>query len=245
MQPGLVHLCPIIVSLSSPAWWCPLQSSFPSPARPSPSLFLPTYSSSVLISCAYHFNLFSCTFLDISPIFIIRLILSCLIPFHMSFSTSSCRPHQCEKFVCHWKDWRTKTWTRLVQMRYHRIIGVNISERKSGTERTKKHKKRELVFVSTARGCNWYRSASSRSYTDFARATINRDIIISGPMRPGLSRSFTNMQNTQHFTNLQSELALPSTGSWLPSRLSSTWPWADHIERIVSNSKYAKKRGII
>ena len=75
--------------------WFPLQSSFPSPAHPSRSLFLPTYSSSVLISCAYYFNLFSCTFLDISPIFIIRLILSCLIPFHMSFSTSSCRPHQC------------------------------------------------------------------------------------------------------------------------------------------------------
>ena len=33
-------------------------------------------------------------------------------------------------------------------------IGVNISERKSGTERTKKRKKRELVFFSTARGRN-------------------------------------------------------------------------------------------
>ena len=28
----------------------------------------------------------------------------------------------------------------------HLVIGVNISERKSGTERTKKRKKRELVF---------------------------------------------------------------------------------------------------
>ena len=38
----------------------------------------------------------------------------------------------------------------------------------------------------------------------------------------------------------QSELPLPSTGSWLPSRLSSTWRWA---ERIFPNWKYAKKSG--
>ena len=34
------------------------------------------------------------------------------------------------------------------------IIGVNISERKSGRERMKKRKKRELV--SPTRGRNWY-----------------------------------------------------------------------------------------
>ena len=56
-------------------------------------------------------------------------------------------------------------------------------------------------------------------YTDFERATITRDIFIPGPTQPGLSRSSTNRQNTQHFTILQSELALPSTGSWLPGRL--------------------------
>ena len=33
-------------------------------------------------------------------------------------------------------------------------IGVNISERKIGTERTKKRKKRELVCFPTARGRN-------------------------------------------------------------------------------------------
>ena len=33
-------------------------------------------------------------------------------------------------------------------------IGVNISERKSGTEPKKKRKKRELVCFPTARGCN-------------------------------------------------------------------------------------------
>ena len=34
------------------------------------------------------------------------------------------------------------------------FIGVNISERKSGTERTKKRKKRELICFPTARGRN-------------------------------------------------------------------------------------------
>ena len=45
---------------------------------------------------------------------------------------------------------------------YYLPIGVNISERKSGTERTKKRKKRELVCFPTARGSNWYCSTSSR-----------------------------------------------------------------------------------
>ena len=52
-------------------------------------------------------------------------------------------------------------------------VGVNISERKSGTERTKKHKKRELVCYTTASGRNWYCSTSSRDsrrYTDFAQS---------------------------------------------------------------------------
>ena len=40
---------------------------------------LPTYSSSLLYTCPYHFNLLSCTFLDISPTFVVPLILSCLI----------------------------------------------------------------------------------------------------------------------------------------------------------------------
>ena len=41
-------------------------------------------------------------------------------------------------------------------------IGVNISERKSGTERTKRRKKRELVFLPPPGG------AKRRRYTDFA-----------------------------------------------------------------------------
>ena len=62
----------------------------------------------------------------------------------------------------------------------------------------------------------------SVQYMDFARVTITRDIFIPGPTKCGLSRSLTNRQNTQHFTSLKRELALPSTGSWLLSRLSST-----------------------
>ena len=43
---------------------------------------LPTYSSSLLNTCPYHVNLLSCTFLDISPTFAIRLIsLCCVISF--------------------------------------------------------------------------------------------------------------------------------------------------------------------
>ncbi len=39
------------------------------------------------------------------------------------------------------------------------------------------------------------------------------------------------------------DVPLPSTGSWLPSHLSSTWSWAERIERIFSNSKYTQKSG--
>ena len=40
---------------------------------------LPTYSSSLLNTCPYHFNLLCCTFFDISPTFVVPLILSFLI----------------------------------------------------------------------------------------------------------------------------------------------------------------------
>ena len=59
-------------------------------------------------------------------------------------------------------------------------------------------------------------------FMDFARATITRDIFIPSPAQFGLSHRLTNRQNTLHFTSFKSDLALPSTGSWLPSRLSST-----------------------
>ena len=40
---------------------------------------LPTYSSALLSTCPYHVNLLSCTFLEISPTFVVPLILSFLI----------------------------------------------------------------------------------------------------------------------------------------------------------------------
>ena len=65
---------------------------------------------------------------------------------------------------------------------------------------------------------------------DFAQATITWDIFIPG-------------QQTPNFTILQSEFALLSTGSWLRSRLISSWRWAERrTDRIFSNSKYAQKK---
>ena len=67
-----------------------------------------------------------------------------------------------------------------------------------------------------------YIAYRSVRYMDFARATITRDIFISGPAQRGLRRNLTNRQNTQHITSLKRELAFPSTGSWLQSRLHLT-----------------------
>ena len=44
-----------------------------------PITVFPMYSSSLLETCPYHFNLLSWTFLDISPTFVVPLILSFLI----------------------------------------------------------------------------------------------------------------------------------------------------------------------
>ena len=98
------------------------------------------------------------------------------------------------------------------------------------------------MFSLPPRGTTAYIAYRSVQYMDFARVTITRDIFIPGPTQCGLSRTLTNRQNTQHFTSLMRELAFPSTGSWLPSRLSSTWRWKERIECIFSNSKYVKKK---
>ena len=100
------------------------------------------------------------------------------------------------------------------------------------------------MFFPPPGGATEYIAYRSVRYMDFAQATISRDIFIPCPTQCGLSRSLTNRQNTQHFTSLKREFALPSTVSWLPSRLSSTWRWKDRIECIFSNSKYAKKAGL-
>ena len=49
------------------------------PGTSIPITLFPTYSSSLLETCPYHFNLLSCIFLDVSPTFVVTLILSFLI----------------------------------------------------------------------------------------------------------------------------------------------------------------------
>ena len=55
------------------------------------STLLPTYSSSLLMTCSYHFNLLSCTFVDISSTFVVRVIFraSKVKPSFVTHSTSS------------------------------------------------------------------------------------------------------------------------------------------------------------
>ena len=97
-------------------------------------------------------------------------------------------------------------------------IGVNISERKSRTEQTKKRKKRELVSFPTASG------ATGTVVHGFCSSDDNPHPAYSLSCGPDL---VANRQNSQNVTTLQTELALPSTGSWLTSRLSSTSPGAE------------------
>ena len=65
-----------------------LRQVVPDAIQPPP----PTYSSSLFKTCPYHFNLLSCTFLDISPTFVAPLILSFLI-------LSSLVPHPTSSLV--------------------------------------------------------------------------------------------------------------------------------------------------
>ena len=66
-------------------------------------------------------------------------------------------------------------------------IGVNISERKSGTERTKKRQKRELVFFTT-------RGATGTGVHRLDRP--NSGYLHPGPTRPGLNRHKHNILQT-------------------------------------------------
>ena len=132
------------------------------------------------------------------------------------------------------------------------MIGVNISERKSGTERTKKRKKRELQFFllpGDSTGTVVHR-LESRRYTGFARSTIIRRISLSRDLRGPKSQlnkkakqtiflqtdtwhdqmvilyyeihSFRSIDVPGCNDMLPTLQALSSTGSWLPSRLSFT-----------------------
>ena len=121
------------------------------------------------------------------------------------------------------RDSEAQMEVELLQLKYVAYIGVNISERKSGTERTKKRKKRELIYFPNHQGGNWYFSTSSRRYKDFATVTIIWDIFIPGPYAAQTKSQLNKQAKNAQFNNF-AELALPSTGSWLPSRLSSTLP---------------------
>ena len=57
------------------------------PGTSIPITLLPMHSSSLLNTYAYHFNLLSCNFLDISPTFVVPLILSFLILCQLGEST--------------------------------------------------------------------------------------------------------------------------------------------------------------
>ena len=86
-----------------------------------------------------------------------------------------------------------------------------MSARKSGTERTKKRKKRELVFSPPLGGANG-------TVVGLHRLETTR--ILPELRQPGCRSLQTG--KTHNFAIMQSELALPSTGIWLLSRLSST-----------------------
>ena len=76
------------------------------------------------------------------------------------------------------------------------------------------------------------------------RTTITRDIFIPGPTRPGLSRSFNNQAKHTKVYNFAERISfaehwkLVAESSELHLTLSRS-----HLERIFSNSKYAKKAG--
>ena len=81
-QPGFAPPSPTVPSPSSPHLHCSSTSasvflSFSSPPlhiHPHHSFPHTTYSSFVLMTYPYHFNLRSCTFLDIAPTFVVPLI---------------------------------------------------------------------------------------------------------------------------------------------------------------------------
>ena len=93
----------------------------------------------------------------------------------------------------------------LVKLLPGKPIGVNISEGKSGTERTKKRKKGELVWFPHRQGAQ--RSSSpiyiSAIHGFCLRVTITRDIFIPSHTQCGLSRSLTNRQSRDLHNILQ------------------------------------------
>ena len=82
-------------------------------------------------------------------------------------------------YIClvHLPCWPTSPLS-VFEVVFQIIIGVNISERKSGTERTKKRE--SLFFPPPGR--------ATGNYTDFARATIQPGISLSRARIPGHTR---------------------------------------------------------
>ena len=112
------------------------------------------------------------------------------------------------------------------------VIGVNISERKSGTERTKK---RELVFLFHLEGVQRYCSTSSRRYTDFARATITQDIF-----------NQTGQNTHIFFYNFAERISFAEHWKLVAESSEFHLTLSSGIECIFSNSKYpTKKRAIL
>ena len=74
--PGQFSLRHVVPDAIHPPPLCSSCHSFPRHLHPH---LLPMYSSSLLSTCPYHFNVLSCTFLDISSTFVVPLILSFLI----------------------------------------------------------------------------------------------------------------------------------------------------------------------
>ena len=99
--------------------------------------------------------------------------------------------------------------------RSDKCIGVNISERKSGTGRTIKRKKRELVFFPPggATGTVVHRLNATRTKS-------------TGKAHHILQTDTWHDQMVILYYEIHSfrsiDVPLPSTGSWLPSRLTST-----------------------
>ena len=76
----------------------------------------------------------------------------------------------------------------------------------------------------------------------------NPGYLYPGPCTALSKSQLYKQANTHHFTILQSELGLPSIGSWLPSGLSSTWRWAErrpYPRAHFFQLKICKKTGLL
>ena len=92
-----------------------------------------------------------------------------------------------------------------------------------------------LVFFPTVEWRNWYCSTSSRRYT----ATLIRDIFSPGVTRPGLSRSFKNMQNIHNFAE---GISFVEHGKFVAESSEFHLTLSRSHRAHFSNSKYGHKK---